>query len=51
LVRWLVASYKLGWMQKTMPDGKDYCERKIKFLKENHQKLVEVGIIVIFMTA
>jgi hypothetical protein len=38
-------------MQKTMPDGKDYCERKIKFLKENHQKLVEVGIIVIFMTA
>lgn len=32
-----------------MPDGKDYCERKIKFLKENHQKLVEVSIIVIFM--
>lgn len=31
------------YIEKTMPDGKDYCERKIKFLKENHQKLVEVA--------
>lgn len=30
------------FIEKSLPDGKDYCERKITFLKENHQKLVEV---------
>lgn len=31
-------------LQKSLPDGKNYCERKINFLKENHDKLVEVGL-------
>ncbi|KAG0568275.1 hypothetical protein KC19_6G008500 [Ceratodon purpureus] len=31
------------FIEKSLPDGKDYCERKITFLKENHQKLVEVA--------
>jgi hypothetical protein len=29
--------------QKSLPEGTDYCERKIKFLKANHDKLVEVA--------
>ncbi|KAJ7561463.1 hypothetical protein O6H91_03G029500 [Diphasiastrum complanatum] len=31
------------YIEKTLPDGKDYCDRKINFLKENHDKLVEVA--------
>lgn len=32
------------FLQKTLPEGKDYCERKIQFLKANHDKLVEVSL-------
>jgi hypothetical protein len=31
--------------QKSLPEGTDYCERKIKFLKANHDKLVEVCVL------
>ncbi|CAM6101460.1 unnamed protein product [Calypogeia fissa] len=31
------------YIEKTLPDGSDYCDRKIKFLKANHDKLVEVA--------
>ncbi|CAM6019628.1 unnamed protein product [Sphagnum balticum] len=31
------------YIEKSLPEGTDYCERKIKFLKANHDKLVEVA--------
>lgn len=31
------------YVEKTMQEGKEYCERKIDFLKANHDKLVEVA--------
>ncbi|KAH9290272.1 hypothetical protein KI387_034389, partial [Taxus chinensis] len=31
------------YVEKSMPEGKEYCERKINFLKANHDKLVEVA--------
>ncbi|KAL3689368.1 hypothetical protein R1sor_015677 [Riccia sorocarpa] len=31
------------YIEKSVPDGKDYCDRKINFLKANHDKLVEVA--------
>ncbi|RVX16296.1 putative prefoldin subunit 5 [Vitis vinifera] len=30
-------------MQKTMAEGKDYCERKINLLRSNYDQLVEVA--------
>lgn len=32
-------------MQKTIPEGKDYCERKIDLLKSNYEQLLEVCYI------
>eukprot|EP00246_Nothoceros_aenigmaticus_P008193 TRINITY_DN22722_c0_g1_i1.p1 TRINITY_DN22722_c0_g1~~TRINITY_DN22722_c0_g1_i1.p1 ORF type:complete len:157 (+),score=34.99 TRINITY_DN22722_c0_g1_i1:70-540(+) len=31
------------YIQKTLHKGKDYCERKIQFLKANYDKLIEVA--------
>ncbi|KAK7280628.1 hypothetical protein RJT34_25693 [Clitoria ternatea] len=31
------------FIEKTMPEGKDYCERKINLLKSNFDQLVEVA--------
>eukprot|EP00252_Welwitschia_mirabilis_P001292 TRINITY_DN11181_c0_g1_i1.p1 TRINITY_DN11181_c0_g1~~TRINITY_DN11181_c0_g1_i1.p1 ORF type:complete len:154 (+),score=19.61 TRINITY_DN11181_c0_g1_i1:181-642(+) len=31
------------FVEKTMRQGKDYCERKIDFLKANHDKIAEVA--------
>ncbi|GLJ35818.1 hypothetical protein SUGI_0719160 [Cryptomeria japonica] len=31
------------YVEKSMSEGKEYCERKINFLKANHDKLVEVA--------
>ncbi|MCO5569435.1 hypothetical protein L7F22_023147 [Adiantum nelumboides] len=31
------------YVEKTMDAAKDYCERKINFLKANHDKLLEVA--------
>ncbi|BBN09116.1 prefoldin alpha subunit [Marchantia polymorpha subsp. ruderalis] len=31
------------FIEKSLPEGKDYCDRKINFLKANHDKLVEVA--------
>ncbi|KAL2631512.1 hypothetical protein R1flu_016198 [Riccia fluitans] len=31
------------YIEKSLADGNDYCDRKIKFLKANHDKLVEVA--------
>ncbi|CAL5210198.1 unnamed protein product [Lathyrus oleraceus] len=31
------------FVEKTMPEGKDYCERKINLLKSNFDQLVEVA--------
>lgn len=31
------------FIEKTMPEGKDYCERKIALLKSNYDQLLEVA--------
>ncbi|KMT02582.1 hypothetical protein BVRB_9g202690 [Beta vulgaris subsp. vulgaris] len=31
------------FVEKTMLEGKDYCQRKINLLKSNHEQLVEVA--------
>ncbi|EFJ07774.1 hypothetical protein SELMODRAFT_94218 [Selaginella moellendorffii] len=31
------------YIEKSVTDGKDYCDRKINFLKANHEKLMEVA--------
>ncbi|XP_052204406.1 prefoldin subunit 5 [Diospyros lotus] len=31
------------FIEKTMAEGKDYCERKIKLLKSNYDQLVEIA--------
>ncbi|XP_021735458.1 probable prefoldin subunit 5 [Chenopodium quinoa] len=31
------------FVEKTMVEGKDYCQRKISLLKSNHEQLVEVA--------
>ncbi|KAJ4972942.1 hypothetical protein NE237_006116 [Protea cynaroides] len=31
------------FIEKTMPEGKDYCERKINLLKSNYDQLIEVA--------
>ncbi len=41
---WALLSSSDWCPQKSLPEGNDYCERKIKFLKANHDKLVEVCI-------
>jgi hypothetical protein len=40
---WALLSSSDWCPQKSLPEGNDYCERKIKFLKANHDKLVEVA--------
>jgi len=35
--------------QKTMDEGKDYCDRKINLLKSNFDQLVEVPFLLRFM--
>ncbi|KAA0066161.1 transcription factor TFIIIB component B''-like isoform X3 [Cucumis melo var. makuwa] len=36
------------FIEKTMADGKDYCERKIKLLRSNFDQLIEVNVLLSF---